>query len=164
MSKICIFCDRCGKPLFKYESQIKGKNFCSRQCASEYSNKVLNPDGYKYRSFEVNSKRMSHMNQELNPVRMTPSTRRKVREARLGSGKGKGYAKYYGKHEHRVAAEKMLGRPLRPGEIVHHIDGDKRNNNPENLIVFASQSDHVIWHRKWGRLIQSWIPEEVMPV
>ena len=29
---------------------------------------------------------------------------------------------------HRVLAEQMLARPLTPGEIVHHRDGDSTNN------------------------------------
>ncbi|HYF91547.1 MAG TPA: HNH endonuclease [Symbiobacteriaceae bacterium] len=37
--------------------------------------------------------------------------------------------------EHRLVAEEMLGRPLRPDEDVHHLDGDKANNSRDNLIV-----------------------------
>lgn len=59
------------------------------------------------------------------------------------------YRKYHGRHEHRVVAERVLGRPLRPGEIVHHIDGDKHNNAPENLRVM-SQGEHVREH--WNEM------------
>ena len=38
----------------------------------------------------------------------------------------KSYVKFYGRHQHRVEAEKMLGCALLPGEIVHHKDGNKR--------------------------------------
>jgi hypothetical protein len=34
---------------------------------------------------------------------------------------------------HRRALEKKLGRPVRDGYVVHHRDGDKMNNRPENL-------------------------------
>lgn len=47
---------------------------------------------------------------------------------------------------HRVVAENMLGRKLRPGECVHHKDGNKRNNNPSNLIVFVSRRAHATYH------------------
>lgn len=33
------------------------------------------------------------------------------------------------------------------GEIVHHVDGDDRNNDLANLEVYASQSDHLATHR-----------------
>ncbi len=48
--------------------------------------------------------------------------------------------------EHILVVEKMLGRPLKDGEVVHHINEDKKDNRPENLMVFASQSDHMRYH------------------
>jgi hypothetical protein len=65
--------------------------------------------------------------------------------ARFDSVKPTTYRKRNGRHEHRVVAEQMLGRPLRRGEIVHHIDGNKHNNDPSNLQVM-SQSDHIREH------------------
>lgn len=35
--------------------------------------------------------------------------------------------------EHRLVMARQIGRPLRPDETVHHIDGDKQHNDPENL-------------------------------
>ena len=44
---------------------------------------------------------------------------------------------------HRDMAAIMLGRALLPGEVVHHLDGDARNNTPENLMVLPSQGYHA---------------------
>lgn len=49
-------------------------------------------------------------------------------------------------YEHIVVAERKLGRMLKSGEVVHHVDGNKKNNNPDNLMVFASDSDHIKYH------------------
>ena len=40
---------------------------------------------------------------------------------------------------HRRVAQEMLGRPLLPGEVVHHRDGNSLNNHPDNLLVLPSQ-------------------------
>lgn len=40
---------------------------------------------------------------------------------------------------HREIVEQVLGRPLKQGEVVHHIDGDKLNNTKSNLLVCANE-------------------------
>ena len=58
------------------------------------------------------------------------------------------YIKINGKHEHRILAEQLLGRLLLPGEVVHHKDGNKQNNAPDNIEIFKNQSEHCSYHNK----------------
>ena len=48
-----------------------------------------------------------------------------------------------GKQVSRWAAEKKIGRPLRKTEVVHHGYKGKKCNDPDNLWVFKSQSEHM---------------------
>jgi hypothetical protein len=52
--------------------------------------------------------------------------------------------------EHRLKVERVLGRCLRDGEAVHHINGDKLDNRNENLLV-CSNSYHAWLHAEMSR-------------
>lgn len=47
--------------------------------------------------------------------------------------------------QHILVAEKMIGRPLKDDEVVHHINMKKDDNRPENLMVMK-RSDHTRLH------------------
>ena len=147
--KIELICDCCGARFLKRDDRITRKNFCSRKCLGKYHSE--NPES---RDLKKCSEHMSKLNKEINVNRMTAAVREKLRKSRLNTGEGKSYPKYYGAHEHRIVAERMLGRPLKPGEVVHHIDFNKRNNDPSNLMVFENQKKHMEWHRDNGPRFQ----------
>lgn len=55
------------------------------------------------------------------------------------------------KRKAHAVAEEKLGRTLQKGEIVHHINGIKDDDRPENLAIIT-QSEHIKLHKpsQWG--------------
>ena len=129
-----VKCDVCGKVFDKLDSAVREHNFCSVDHLRKW-----------------NSEMMSDYNKSKNPMnkKWTKKMRLKKREQVLErTGKGeKAYNKFLGRHEHRVVAERMLGRKLKKNEVVHHIDLNKQNNDEKNLVVMPSNSEHSHLHQ-----------------
>ena len=112
--------------------------------------------------------RGAHLSAQRRGMKRPPFTqehRDGIREGKLRHGaqhargvslKANGYLEYTrGPHKgrlvHVVAMEKRLGRRLRPDETVHHIDGDRQNNNDDNLAL-VTRAGHGRWHRLADKL------------
>lgn len=52
---------------------------------------------------------------------------------------------------HRLVMSKHIGRPLRPEEVVHHINGDPSDNRLSNLMLFANSVAHLKYHAQQRR-------------
>jgi hypothetical protein len=60
--------------------------------------------------------------------------------------------------EHRHVVEQREGRKLGSDEIIHHVDGDPLNNQPDNLVILT-RSEHMRLHMA-GRRVREWTVEE----
>jgi len=52
---------------------------------------------------------------------------------------------------HIRIAEKVLGRKMKEGEVVHHINGDKSDNRHKNLVI-CDNHYHKFLHERMARL------------
>lgn len=51
-------------------------------------------------------------------------------------------------NEHILVAERALGKRLPKGAEVHHVNGNKRDNSRENLVVCQDRNYHQLLHRR----------------
>lgn len=116
-NRIQCNCDNCGKELNLIPALMKKKHhFCDKKCKGEYTTKT-----------------------KTGVLRND------------GICEHSGYTFIYQskKHyrgQHRLVMEQYLGRPLRSDEIVHHKDGNKRNNDISNLEI-VTRAEHINIHR-----------------
>jgi hypothetical protein len=47
-----------------------------------------------------------------------------------------------------IMVETRLGRRLKHPELVHHVDGNVKNNDPSNLVVCPDQRYHKLIHQR----------------
>lgn len=123
---LCV-CNECGVTYFRKPSRAKTTRFCSRKCCAKWV--------YYNRNLEQFIRGKADEN--------NPAWRGGV-SIKCGYTFIKvGRRKY--KQEHRIVMEKLLGRELGRREVVHHINGNRADNRPENLTIM-SQSEHVRTH------------------
>jgi hypothetical protein len=153
---VIVHCAYCGRLRKKAPSKIrlmKGENhFCSVQCIGKFRRKLppmmCDQCGKSFSRCPAEQRKSPHKNNFCSRVCQL--------QWRDEHRSDHSYKKVDGRHEHRTVAEQVLGRNLAGREVVHHVDADKDNNNPRNLIVFPSQSEHYRWHHemRWnGRIV-----------
>ena len=118
-----------------------------------------------------------HMSEAHKGYKMPNSQKEKIRNSNLGKkgnswkggiGKNNGYIIIY-KPNHpfncnryvfrsHLVMEKMIGRFLKPKEVVHHKGikypigsiENKQDDRPENLMLFPNNSEHLKFHHPKG--------------
>lgn len=114
------YCARCTKPFHRHNGNTKAK-YCSIVCAC----RDRNTPRHQSRA----GKQGSLYNIKLRGVNVQAKT----------------YIKFFGKHKHRAVMGNSVGRELLPSEIVHHIDGNRHNNNIKNLRLLTRR-EHAMVH------------------
>jgi DNA-directed RNA polymerase subunit RPC12/RpoP len=121
-------CDNCGKEFSKVRNgkyNPKAKSYC-KDCISKIGlNKLASLAGYE-------SKVKNIFEPKVGSVIIDKEGYPQVYIGKNYPYRNGGYAHI---REHQYIMEMHLGRRLMKGEIVHHIDGNKRNNNIDNLYL-----------------------------
>lgn len=157
--KVTIVCAVCGKETKRHPSQAHYK-YCSLSCALTARNLTdQNPSFKRDISGEKNPMYGKGLKGTDNPMygkrgKQSPRWKggRKIRkdgytlvvappDHPYPSDKSMDSISYI--LEHRLVMEQHLGRYLEPTEVVHHIDGNPRNNDISNLKLYASQAEHM---------------------
>ena len=58
------------------------------------------------------------------------------------------YAQNGPDYVHVLLAERVLGRPLPTGAVVHHADGNPRNNTLSNFVICPDQAYQNLLHQR----------------
>ena len=67
------------------------------------------------------------------------------------------------RQKHRLIVEKFLGRKLSSNQIVHHIDGNKKNNILSNLKVMTREEHSSIHGGKHKNFRKGYSPHNKLP-
>jgi hypothetical protein len=142
VKRIELKCLECGISHFKLKCQLgrgRGK-FCSKDCANKHRQ-----HGKTIKCVLCGNEFYRRFGEQKNYIKRFCSKECYTNE-RILNAKKTTYLKTGAKHIHIIVAEKALKRPLLKGEVVHHIDEDKHNNNIDNLAVLPSQQIHAKVH------------------
>ena len=116
--KICL---SCGKHFQRNAYRIKHRrcDFCSLLCSNKYRKTERNPAASNF------------------PIGQTIDVLGYV-VVKVGNRQIR---------QHRIVMESIIGRKLSSHEVVHHINGIRHDNSPDNLLLCSSNKEHMNAHK-----------------
>lgn len=117
-----IRCAYCGKEKTIRSDGKKDKNYCNASCSQK--DRLRSPEDHP------NWKGGKRYNHNGYIEVLMPEHHR---------ARGNGYV-----FEHIIVLENKIGRRLNSDEHTHHLDGNKSNNDPDNLVVLKASEHSVV--------------------
>ena len=140
-----LICTNCGKEFIRKNSSIrKGNQFCTHKCSTDYrKNKIILNCNFCGKEFKRKPSKVGKLN--------FCSTKCYSDAHRIENGIIKPSHYSDGKHVYRQIAFRNHGKKcshcgyseFEEGLDVHHIDGDRSNNNIDNLLVLCG-THHIL--------------------
>lgn len=182
-----LTCEHCGARFQRFKGNESPRAFCSQKCylASDYHSETVALANAARRSAwstqpcgncgaDVRRHNSRGTKTFYCSVDCHASAKRKGQKRQLTSH---GYVRIFvgydypgaGKSghilEHRKVMQDILGRPLIDAENVHHINGQRADNRPENLELWSTsqpQGQRVVDKIRWAREFLAFYEKEVV--